>query len=32
MQNEQFFYYIMVITSYIRWNDDDVRFVLDEHA
>jgi hypothetical protein len=32
--NEQFFGYIMGMarTSYIQWNDDDVRFVLDQHA
>ena len=29
---EQFFSYIMARTSYIQWNDDDVRFVLDQHA
>jgi len=26
--NEPFISYIMVRTSYIRWYDDDVRFVL----
>ena len=31
MPNEQFFSYIMARTSYIWW-DDDVRFVLDQHA
>jgi hypothetical protein len=30
--NEQFFSYIMARTSYIQWNDDDARFVLDQHA
>ena len=30
--NEQFFSYIMAWTSYFQWNDDDVRFVLDQHA
>jgi hypothetical protein len=32
--NEQFFSYIMARTSYIQWNDDDddVQFVLDQHA
>ena len=30
--NEQFFNYIMASTSYIQWNDDDVRFVLDQYA
>jgi hypothetical protein len=29
--NEQYFTYIMARTSYIRWDDDDVRFVLDKH-
>jgi len=29
--NEQFFSYIMARTSYFQWNDD-VRFVLDQHA
>jgi hypothetical protein len=24
--------YIMARTSYMQWNDDDVRFVLDQHA
>jgi hypothetical protein len=27
-----FFSYIMARTSYIQWNDHDVRFVLDQHA
>jgi len=27
--NEQYFSYIMVITSYIWWDDDDVCFVQD---
>jgi hypothetical protein len=27
--NEQF---VMVRTSYIRWDDDDVHFVLDQHS
>ena len=30
--NEQFFSYIMARTSYIQWNDGDVRSVLDQHA
>jgi hypothetical protein len=32
--NEQFVSYIMegTCTSYIQWNDDDVRFVLDQHT
>jgi len=29
---QQFFSYIMERTSCIQWNDDDVRFVLDQHA
>jgi hypothetical protein len=29
--NEQFFSYIMARTSYIRRDDDYVRFVLDQH-
>jgi len=28
----QFFSYIMVRTSYIQWDDNDVCFVLDQHA
>jgi len=32
MLYEQFFNHIMVRTSYIRWNDNDVSFVLDQHA
>jgi len=33
MANERFFSYIMARTSYIQWNDDDdVCFVLDQHA
>ena len=32
MPNEQFFSYIMARTSYIRWDDNDVLFVLDQHA
>jgi len=32
MPNEQFFSYIMARTSFIQWNDVDVRFVLDQHA
>ena len=34
-QNEQLFSYTMTTTSYIQWNDDnddDVCFVLDQHA
>jgi len=30
--NEQMVMYIMAITSYIRWNDYDVHFVLVQHA
>jgi hypothetical protein len=30
--NEQFFSYIMARKSYIQWDDDDVRSVLDQHA
>jgi len=29
MPNENIF---MARTSYIQWNDDEVRFVLDQHA
>ena len=29
--NEKIFSYIMARTSYIRWDDDDVRLVLDQH-
>jgi hypothetical protein len=29
---EQFFSYIMARTYYIRWDDDDVCFELDQHA
>ena len=29
---QQFVSYIMVRTSYFQWNDDDIRFVLDQHA
>jgi transposase len=32
MPNEQFFSYVMARTSYIQWNDDDVRCVLDQHT
>jgi hypothetical protein len=32
MPNEQFFSHIMVRPSYIQWNDDDICFVLDQHA
>ena len=32
MPNEQFFGYIMEKTSHIQWDDDDVRFVLDQHV
>jgi hypothetical protein len=30
--NEQFIRYIMTRTSYIRWDDDDIHFLLDHHA
>jgi hypothetical protein len=30
--NEQYCSYIMTRTSYIQWNDGDVRFVLDQHV
>jgi hypothetical protein len=30
--NEQMFSYIMTRTSYIQWNDTDVRFVLDQQC
>ena len=29
---EPFFSYIMTRTTYIRWDDNDVRFVLNQHA
>ena len=32
MPNEQFFRYFMERTSYIRWDDHDVCFVIDQHA
>jgi hypothetical protein len=32
MPNMQFFSYIMVRTSYIQWDDNDIHFVLDKHA
>jgi hypothetical protein len=32
MQNEHFYSYIMASTSYIQWNGDEVRFVIDQHA
>ena len=31
-QYEQFFSYIMARTSNIQWDDNDIRFVLDQHA
>ena len=31
-QLNNFQLYHMARTSYIQWNDDDVRFVLDQHA
>jgi hypothetical protein len=30
--NDLFFSYIMVRTSYIPWDDNDITFVLDQHA
>jgi hypothetical protein len=30
--NEQFFSHIMARASYIKWDDDVVRFVFDQHA
>jgi len=30
--NEPFFIYIMARTTYIRWDDNHVRFVLDQRA
>jgi hypothetical protein len=30
--HEQLFSYIMARTSYIRWNDDYDRFILDQYA
>ena len=32
MPIQQFFSYIMARTSYFQWEDDEVRFVLDQHA
>jgi hypothetical protein len=32
MPTQQFFNYIMAKTSYIRWDDDDIFFVLDQQA
>jgi len=29
---QQFFSYIMARTSYYQWDDDEVRFILDQHA
>ena len=29
---QQLFSYIMASTSYNQWNDDDVCFILDQHA
>jgi len=31
MPNEQFFSHIMTRTRYIRWDDDDFHFILDQH-
>jgi hypothetical protein len=30
--NEHFVSYIMARTSYIRWDEDDIRFIPDQHA
>ena len=30
--NEHFFSYIVTRISYIRWNDNDILFVLDQHS
>jgi hypothetical protein len=30
--SEQFVSYVIVKTSYIQWNDDDVHFILDQQA
>jgi len=30
--SQQFFSYIMARTGYFQWDDDEVRFVLDQHA
>jgi hypothetical protein len=30
--NELYFSYIMARTSYVRWDDNHVRFVLEQHA
>ena len=30
--NEQFPSYFMARTSYFEWNDDEIRFVLDQHT
>jgi hypothetical protein len=32
MLNEQFFIYIMTRISYIKWDDDGICFVLDQHT
>jgi hypothetical protein len=32
MPSGQLFSYIMARTSYMKWKDDDVCFVLDQHA
>jgi hypothetical protein len=31
-ENEKFFSYIMARTSYIRWDENDIRFILDLHS
>jgi hypothetical protein len=30
--NEQFSSYFMARTSYFEWNDDEIRFLLDQHT
>ena len=32
MSREEFLSYIMMRTRYARWEDNDVHFVLDQHA
>jgi hypothetical protein len=32
MPIQQFFSYIMARSTYFQWDDDEVRFVLDQHA
>ena len=30
--NEHYFSYIMAIAIYFRWYEDDIRFILEQHA